>query len=88
MAPVPASPHATVDVPVARLGYGTGGAAAHRLLGNTLALQGRFTEAVEWWQRWLKIAAYEPRLAADVDPVQEAVQAAQTLDLLLRGPRG
>jgi len=63
-------------------------AAAHRLLGNTLALQGRFTEAVEWWQRWLKIAAYEPQLAAEVDPVQEAVQAAQTLDALLRGPRG
>ncbi len=63
-------------------------AAAHRLLGNALALQGRFPEAVEWWQRWLKIAAYEPRLAADVDAVQEAVQAAQTLELLLRGPRG
>ena len=63
-------------------------APAHRLLGNALALQGRFTEAVEWWQRWLKIATYEPRLAADVDPVQEAVQAAQTLELLLRGPRG
>jgi tetratricopeptide (TPR) repeat protein len=63
-------------------------AAAHRLLGNTLALQGRFAEAVEWWQRWLKIAAYEPRLGVDVDAVQEAVQAAQTLELLLRGPRG
>ena len=32
MAPVPATPHTTVDVPVALLGYGTVGAAVHRLL--------------------------------------------------------
>lgn len=57
----------------------------HRLLGDAVALQGRFTEAVEWWQRWLKISGQSPQLAAEVDRVQEAVHAAQTLDLLLRG---
>ncbi len=57
----------------------------HRLLGDVLALQGRFAEAVEWWQRWLKISGQAPELVAEVDRVQEAVHAAQTLDMLLRG---
>ena len=61
---------------------------AHRLLGDVLARQGRFGEAVEWWQRWLKIAEAAPDLSADVDHVQEAVQAAQTLDLLLKVSHG
>jgi len=57
---------------------------AHRLLGHAVALQGRFPEAIEWWQRWLQLSAGSPDRAADVDRVQEAVHAAQTLDLLLR----
>jgi len=57
---------------------------AHRLLGDVLARQGRFGEAVEWWQRWLAVGAAAPDLAAEVDHVQEAVHAAQTLDLLLK----
>jgi hypothetical protein len=60
--------------------------AAHRLLGDTLARQGRFAEAVEWWQRWLKIATHEPQLARDVDTVKQAIHAAQTLTQLLRSP--
>jgi hypothetical protein len=60
---------------------------AHRLLGDALALMGRFAEAVESWQRWLKLGAQSPNGAAEVDRVQEAVHAAQTLDLLLRGHR-
>ncbi len=58
---------------------------AHRLLGDALARQGRFVEAVECWQRWLKIGAKSPPPAAEVDRVQEAVHAAQTLEMLLRG---
>jgi tetratricopeptide (TPR) repeat protein len=61
---------------------------AHRLLGDVLARQGRFGEAVEWWQRWLKIGASVPELAAEVDHVQEAVHAAQTLDMLLKVSHG
>jgi tetratricopeptide (TPR) repeat protein len=59
----------------------------HRLLGQAVALQGRFGEAVEWWQRWLKIVGQSPDAAEEGDRVQEAVHAAQTLDLLLRGTR-
>lgn len=60
---------------------------AHRLLGDALALMGRFAEAVESWQRWLKLGAQSANGAAEVDRVQEAVHAAQTLDMLLRGNR-
>ncbi len=58
---------------------------AHRLLGQALALQGRFAEAVEWWQRWLQSGAGSGAPSAEVDRVQEAVHAAQTLEMLLRG---
>jgi len=54
--------------------------AAQRLLGDVLARQGRFGEAVEWWQRWLATGASD----AEVDHVQEAVHAAQTLGMLLQ----
>jgi len=50
-----------------------------------MALQGRFAEAVEWWQRWLQVGAGSSDRAAEVDRVQEAVHAAQTLEMLLRG---
>ncbi|MBI3081326.1 MAG: DUF4388 domain-containing protein [Gemmatimonadetes bacterium] len=58
---------------------------AHRLLGQAVALQGRFAEAVEWWQRWLQLGAGSPDRSAQVDRIQEAVHAAQTLEMLLRG---
>jgi hypothetical protein len=58
---------------------------AHRLLGQAVALQGRFAEAVEWWQRWLQLSAQSPGPPAEVDRVQEAIHAAQTLEMLLRG---
>ncbi|HXV86318.1 MAG TPA: DUF4388 domain-containing protein [Gemmatimonadales bacterium] len=61
---------------------------AHRLLGDALARQGRFGEAVECWQRWLTLGASAPELAAEVDHVQEAVHAAQTLDMLLKVSHG
>lgn len=62
--------------------------AAHRLLGDSLALQGRFREAVEWWQRWLKIAEQEGGTEAEAHQVQEAIIAAQTLSTFLAGSRG
>jgi tetratricopeptide (TPR) repeat protein len=61
---------------------------AFRVLGDALALQGRFVEAVDWWQRWLQVASHRPELSAEVDRIQEAVHAAQTLELLVRGSRG
>ncbi len=62
---------------------------AHRLLGDALALQGRFHEAVEWWQRWLKIGEHDSQAdVADLQRVQEAVTAAQTLDALVRSVHG
>ena len=57
---------------------------AHRLLGDALARMGRFAEAVESWQRWLKLGGPSPD-HGEVDRVQEAVHAAQTLEMLLRG---
>jgi hypothetical protein len=62
--------------------------AAHRLLGDALALQGRLREAVEWWQRWLKIAEQEGRAEAEMQRVHDAVVAAQTLNTFLAGSRG
>jgi hypothetical protein len=56
---------------------------AHRLLGNALALQGRYREAVEWWSRWLKIGEYGDDVTADPQDVEAAVRAAETLDALL-----
>ncbi len=63
-------------------------AVAHRLLGDVVARQGRFAEAVESWQRWLQHGEHAPELLPEVDQVQEAVHAAQTLELLLRGSHG
>ena len=62
--------------------------AAHRLLGDALALQGRFREAVEWWQRWLKIAEQEGAAEAELQRVRDAVAAAHTLSAFLAGSRG
>ncbi len=62
--------------------------AAHRLLGDALALQGRFREAVEWWQRWLKIGEQGEGTEEELRRVREAVVAAQTLETFLMGSRG
>ncbi len=56
---------------------------AHRLLGNALALQGRYREAVEWWNRWLTIGEDAADASADSQDVEAAVRAAETLDALL-----
>ena len=61
---------------------------AHRLMGDVLALQGRFTEAVEWWERWLRIQDGSPERHPDVGVVRRAVQAAQLLHNQLRASHG
>jgi tetratricopeptide (TPR) repeat protein len=62
--------------------------AAHRLLGNTLALQGRYSEAIEWWQRWMTLGEHTEKDAADVEQVEEALKAVERLDAILGGARG
>lgn len=61
---------------------------AHRLLGDALALQGRLREAVEWWQRWLKIGEQEGGAEEEMQRVRDAVAAAQILSTFLTGSRG
>lgn len=58
---------------------------AHRLLGDALALQGRFRGAIEWWERWLTIGEHGELEQDEVDQVREAIAAARTLDLVLHG---
>jgi tetratricopeptide (TPR) repeat protein len=56
---------------------------AHRLLGNALALQGRYSEAVEWWQRWLKLGEHTEEEEAEIEKVRDALKAVDKLDALL-----
>ncbi len=56
---------------------------AHRLLGNALALQGRYAEAVEWWQRWLTLGEHTEEDEAEIEQVKEALRAVEKLDTLL-----
>ena len=60
----------------------------HRLIGDVLALQGRFTEAVEWWERWLRIQDGDPEPHGDTPEVRKAVQAAQLLHNQLKASHG
>ena len=57
---------------------------AHRLLGDTLAQLGRYQDAVEWWERWLRIQEQSDQHDADVAEVRKAARAAQTLHNILR----
>ena len=56
---------------------------AHRLLGNSLALQGRYAEAVEWWQRWLTLGEHSQEDEAEIEQVKEALGAVEKLDTIL-----
>jgi len=60
----------------------------HRMLGDSLALQGRYAEAVEWWQRWLKLGEQGGEDPAELALVREAVAAAETLQTLLARSHG
>ncbi len=59
---------------------------AHRMLGDALALQGRFAEAAEWWQRWLTVARVDDEENGERREAEDAVSAARTLDAFLRRP--
>ena len=54
-------------------------APAYRFLGYALVHQGRFTEAVEQWGHWERLAARVPEELAQVEAVQQAKAAAQHL---------
>ena len=56
---------------------------AHRLLGNALALLGRYAESVEWWQRWLTLGEHTEEDDAEIEQVKEALRAVEKLDTLL-----
>ncbi|HKI96616.1 MAG TPA: tetratricopeptide repeat protein, partial [Gemmatimonadales bacterium] len=62
--------------------------AAHRMLGDALALEGRFAEAVEWWERWLTLADSDESETPERERVRAATDAARTLDQVLRGAHG
>jgi predicted transcriptional regulator len=61
---------------------------AHRLLGDALALLGRYPEAVEWWQRWLTISEHAEQEEREVERVKEALRTVEKLDLLLENSSG
>jgi hypothetical protein len=61
---------------------------AHLHLGQSLALQGRLPEAMEWWQRWLTIGEQAEVDPAEIERVREALHAAHTLNTFLGGAHG
>ncbi len=54
-------------------------AGAHRVLGYALVATGRFAEAVEQWDQWERLAARSEAELAQLEDVQRAKRAAQTL---------
>lgn len=58
---------------------------AHRLLGDALALQGRYRAAIEWWERWLTIGEHSGQDPVEVGQVREAIAAARSLNSVLHG---
>jgi hypothetical protein len=56
---------------------------AHRLLGDALAMSGRYSEAVEWWRRWLTLSEHEEQEEREIERVKEALRTVEKLDLLL-----
>jgi hypothetical protein len=61
---------------------------AHRLLGDTLAMAGHYSDAVEWWQRWLTLSEHTRQEERDVERVKEALRTVEKLDLLLEHSGG
>ena len=61
---------------------------AHRLLGDTLAMSGHYSEATEWWQRWLTLSEHTKQEERDVERVKEALRTVEKLDLLLENSGG
>ncbi|MFC1640046.1 DUF4388 domain-containing protein [Gemmatimonadota bacterium] len=61
---------------------------AHRLLGDTLAMAGNYSDATEWWQRWLTLSEHTKQEERDVERVKEALRTVEKLDLLLENSGG
>lgn len=57
---------------------------SHRLLGDLLALQGLYTDAVEWWDRWLGMQENSDDPHPDAADVRKALAAAQFLHNVLK----
>lgn len=58
---------------------------AHRELGVVLAKQGKYAEAVDWWQRWLGVDKFTQAEPREVPRITQAVEAAQNLESLMQG---
>jgi cytochrome c-type biogenesis protein CcmH/NrfG len=57
----------------------------HRLLGYALVAAGRFQEAGEAWERWQAAGPKSPEEETQVPMIERVRQAAQTIDVALRG---
>ncbi|MCZ6917764.1 MAG: DUF4388 domain-containing protein [Gemmatimonadetes bacterium] len=57
---------------------------SHRQLGDLLALQGMYTDAVEWWDRWLNMQEASGDPHPDTPDVRRALAAAQLLHNTLK----
>ena len=61
---------------------------AHRLLGDVLAMSRQYSEAVEWWQRWLTLSEHAGQEEREIERVKEALRTVEKLDLLLEDSGG
>ncbi|MFQ5551078.1 MAG: hypothetical protein ACE5FJ_07570 [Gemmatimonadales bacterium] len=56
---------------------------AHREMGDVLAMLGRLEEAIEWWERWLRVDDFTALEPEEVDRVRNAMRSAAQLSGLL-----
>ncbi|MEE8134440.1 MAG: DUF4388 domain-containing protein, partial [Gemmatimonadales bacterium] len=62
--------------------------AAHRLLGDSAALRGKFADAIEWWQRWMRLEEGGNGGSDVPKEAKAAVAAAKTLAEFLKKTHG
>ena len=62
--------------------------AAHRLLGDSAALRGRFADAIEWWQRWMRLEGDGNGGSDIAEEAEAALAAAKTLEEFLKKTHG
>jgi hypothetical protein len=61
---------------------------AHRLLGDSAALRGRFADAIEWWQRWMRLEDGGNGGSEVPEEAVAALAAAKTLAEFLKKTNG
>ena len=61
---------------------------AHRLLGDSAALRGSFADAIEWWQRWMRLEGSVNGGTDIPEEAQAALDAAKTLEAFLKKSHG